>query len=133
MTAWVSGGVALAGTLASVSANRTAASRAKDAAAQSRADNAAAVYGTQYGDATATGYTAKPQSAGQQAILGGAEQGLQGVVGGGLGASPERLQAFQDAFIAERQPNLDRSLQQQADAQKLGSATRGTASSSMLR
>lgn len=80
------------------------------------------------GVSTATDYTAGVNP--NQANVDFARTGLEGVLGAGLQADPVRMQQYQQAFIDERSPQLERNLANQAQAQNIQSATRGTAGGS---
>jgi hypothetical protein len=81
-----------------------------------------------YGTTTNTGYT--PAVNPNQGNVDAARLGMTGVLEGGLGAGQDRLNAFQDSYIADRQPALDRNLAQQQQAQNIQSDTRMTAGGS---
>lgn len=81
-----------------------------------------------FGTSTATGFTRAASA--DQGNVNLARQGLTGILEGGLQATPERLQAFQDARQAELLSAFDPEQQRREQQQAVRSASRGTSGSS---
>jgi len=81
------------------------------------------------GTATPTGFTFK-QDANRQAAVDSSNQQLSDLLAGGFNIDQNRLQGFQDAFLAQRQPALERNLAQQQQQANIQQSVAGTGGSS---